>query len=167
MCSFCRGVEACFKKKERKKLMPSTFLLLLGRGKKEQREMEIRPFTRQQPLLAYFPVASEARWAGRGGADGDAPVRRKALWEARAASEVVGGEVGAAVCFLVGSNSRVLFLPRGERRGGETAATAAGAAVASDTVLCLFRRMVPLPPPSHCLLCLCCVKAGARPRAAP
>lgn len=129
--------------------------------------MEIRPFTRQQPLLAYFPVASEARWAGRGGADGDAPVRRKALWEARAASEVVGGEVGAAVCFLVGSNSRVLFLPRGERRGGETAATAAGAAVASDTVLCLFRRMVPLPPPSHCLLCLCCVKAGARPRAAP
>lgn len=75
--------------------------------------MEIRPFTRQQPLLAYFPVASMARWAGRGGADGDAPVRRKALWEARAASEVVGGEVGAAVCFLVGWNSRVLFLPRG------------------------------------------------------
>lgn len=59
----------------------------------------------------------------RGGADGDVPVHRKALWEfGPATEEVVGGEVGATVCVLVVSNSRALFPPprqaAGRRNGG-------------------------------------------------
>lgn len=77
------------------------------------------------------------------------------------ASEVVGGDVGAAVCVLVVCNTRALsFLPSPtphpcERRGGETAAAAAAAAVlTSGTLLSPLRQIgssFPLP------LTVCCV----------
>lgn len=60
--------------------------------------------------LAVLWLRARLVGPARGGADGDVPVRRKALWElGPATEEVVGGEVGATVCVLVVSNSRALF----------------------------------------------------------
>lgn len=97
-----------------------------------------------RPRGLWAPAAGEACWACAGRSDGDASVRREALW---------GLGPRGAVCFLVVSNSRALPSP-GERRGGETAAEAAAAAVAVGTLLSLSGEPVLLPLPSHCLLCV-------------
>lgn len=82
---------------------------------------------------------------------------RKALWGVLAAVEVVGGEVGVAVCLLVVSNSRALSPPPGEWRGGETAAEAAAAAVTADNLLSPLRRTgSSLPSLSLFVVCLMC-----------
>ena len=101
--------------------MPSTFLLFLGVGGKERRG--IRPFTRQQPLLAYFPVASMACCAGRG---------RSRRWRTRAPQGTVGSSGrewggwrrgGGGRLFSRGLElARSLLSPRraaGRRNGGD------------------------------------------------
>lgn len=76
--------------------------------------------------------------------------------ELGSAREVVGGEVGAVVCFLVVSNSRALFpsprRPAGRRNGGGGGSNSSGCSIGYSSFL--SREPVPLPPPSHCLLCV-------------
>lgn len=115
------------------------------------------PFTIPRCLAVLW---LRARLVGptRGGADGDVPVHRKALWDlGPETDEVVGGEVGTTVCVLVVSNSRALFPPPGKRRGGETAAAAAAAVVTSDTLLSPLRRTgSSFPSLSLFVVCLMC-----------
>lgn len=94
-----------------------------------------------------------------GGAGGDALVHCKALWGALARDGGGCRRSGGAVCVLVVSNSRALFLRSpspDEWRGGETAASVA-AVVTPDTLLSPLQQTgYSFPSLSLFVVCLMC-----------
>lgn len=143
-----------------KKLMPSISFFKKGGGRKGLMRKGVTTAIRPR-CLSRFSGCRQG-WLGLRGAEPTVtrPCSARHCGELGPASEVVGSEVGAAVCFLVVSNSRVLISPRhpfpDKRRGGGTAAAAA-AAVASDTLLSTLQRIGSSSPSlSLFVVCLMC-----------
>lgn len=127
--------------------------------------MEMTPFTRPRSL-EFLRLWVRLAGPARGGADGDAPLRRKALWGARAESKVVGTRWGRPFVFSWCRARAASSFPAAT--GGAEKRRRRQQRLQLRTPSCpLSGEPVPLPPPSHCLLCVWCVKAGASTRAAP